>query len=55
MERCLICLSDVELEDAVAAMRSGTCICVRCFARETKTERPIPAALRRELEQALTV
>ena len=53
MYRCLICRFDVELDDAVAPTRRGTCVCVRCYARETKTEHPISAALRRELEQAL--
>ncbi len=53
MFRCVICHFDVELDDAIAATRRGTCVCVRCFARETNTEHPVPSALRRELERAL--
>ncbi len=53
MYRCLICRFEVELDDAIAPTRRGTCICVRCYARETKTEHMVPPALRRELEQAL--
>jgi len=54
MYRCLICGFEVELDDAIAPTRRGTCICVRCYARETKTEHPLPAGLRREVEEALT-
>lgn len=53
MYRCLICRFMVELDDAIAATRRGTCICVRCFARETNSEHPTPKSLRRELEEAL--
>jgi hypothetical protein len=53
MYRCLICRFEVELDDAVAVTRRGACICIRCFARETNTEHPLPSALRRELERAL--
>lgn len=53
MYRCLICRFIVELDDAIAPTRRGTCICVRCYARETNTEHPLPPALRRELEETL--
>jgi hypothetical protein len=55
MYRCLICRFDVELDDAIAPTRRGTCICVRCYARETQNERQVPVSLRRELEEALAV
>ena len=53
MYRCLICHFTVELDDAIAATRRGTCVCVRCFARETKSEHPLSATLRREVEEAM--
>lgn len=53
MFRCLICHFTVELDDAIAATRRGTCICVRCFARETNSQHALSPALRREVEQAL--
>jgi hypothetical protein len=31
----------------------GQCICLRCYARETGTQRPMPKALRRELSATL--
>lgn len=54
MFRCLICHFAVELDDAIAVTRRGTCICVRCFARETDSQHPFSAALRRDVEDALT-
>jgi hypothetical protein len=53
MYRCLICHFTVVLDDAIAVTRRGACICVRCFARETESERPLPRALRQEVERAL--
>ncbi len=53
MYRCLICHFNVELDDAIAATRRGTCICVRCFARETNSEQAVSPALRRDVEDAL--
>jgi hypothetical protein len=53
MYRCLICRFEVLLDDAIAPTRRGTCICVRCYARETKTEFQVPASLRRDVEAAL--
>jgi hypothetical protein len=53
MYRCLICRFGVELDDAIALTSRGTCICVRCFARETKSEQRVPAALRRDVEAAM--
>ena len=53
MYRCLLCQFTVEFDDAIAPTRGGTCICVRCFARETASVRVVPPALRREIEEAL--
>jgi hypothetical protein len=53
MYRCLVCRFEVELDDAIAPTRRGTCICVRCYARETNDEHRVPPSLRRELEAAL--
>ena len=50
---CVICRSNVELDDAVVPTGAGRCMCLRCFTRETDTIRPMPRALRRELIAAL--
>ena len=33
--------------------RTGRCVCLRCFDRETGSARPMPKALRRALVAAL--
>jgi hypothetical protein len=52
MTTCTICRFETELDD-VAVPMSGSCICLRCFGRETGSARPMPKALRRELIAAL--
>ena len=53
MWTCRICRFDTGLDDVVTAFASGTCICLRCFDRETGSARPMPTFLRRELLTAL--
>lgn len=50
---CVICRYAIELDDVVLAGGVRGCICLRCFARETGTERPMPKPLRRDLEAVL--
>lgn len=50
---CTICRFETELDDRVVGRGAEYCICVRCFARETGDERPMPKALRRDVEAAL--
>jgi hypothetical protein len=52
MLTCLICHFETPLDDAVAPTASGRCVCLRCFIRETRTERAMPASLQRELSAA---
>ncbi len=53
MATCTICRFETELDDVVLGGRTGRCVCLRCFARETESERPMPKALRREIVAAL--
>jgi hypothetical protein len=50
---CVICWFPVELDDVAVGRGVAGCVCLRCFARVTETERPMPAALRRALIDAL--
>ena len=49
MATCSICRSETELEDVVLGGRTGRCVCLRCFDRETDSARLMSKALRREL------
>lgn len=53
MATCTICRFETELDDVVLGGRTGRCVCLRCFDRETGSARPMPLALRRELVAAL--
>lgn len=53
MYKCVICRFEAELDDAIAPPAGGRCVCLRCFARETETARPMPGALRRDIAAAL--
>ena len=45
---CRICHFQITLDDIALKFTSGMVICVRCFARETHTDRPMPAAVKRD-------
>lgn len=53
MFTCVLCRFEVLLDDAVTPTAAGRCVCVRCFARETETERRMSRRLRLELMDAL--
>ena len=53
MWTCAICRFETELDDVVLIGGDGSCICLRCFERETHSARPMPKALRRQLIAAL--
>ena len=53
MWTCAICRFETELDDVVLNRGDGSCICLRCFGRETGSARPMPKALRRDLLAAL--
>jgi hypothetical protein len=53
MTTCFICSFATELDDVAVGMTTGRCVCLRCFARETGTTRPMPAALRRAVTALL--
>ena len=53
MATCTICRFETELDDVVLGGRTGRCVCLRCFDRETGSARPMPEALRRALATTL--
>ena len=53
MTTCIICRFDTELDDVAVAGGEGRCVCLRCFARETDSVRPMSKALRRAVISAL--
>ena len=53
MWTCRICRFETVLDDVIVATPRGTCICLRCFLRETGSARPISPALRRDLQTTL--
>lgn len=53
MFTCIICCFVVEFDDVISRFGSRRCVCLRCFARETGSERPMPQALRRQVIQVL--
>ena len=53
MATCTICRYETELDDVVLGGRTGRCVCLRCYGRETESGRPMPKALRRELSAVL--
>ena len=53
MATCVICRFETEFDDVVLGGRTGRCVCLRCFDRETGNVRSMPKALRRALVTAL--
>jgi hypothetical protein len=53
MATCVICRFETELDDVVLGGRTGRCVCLRCFDRETGSARPMPKALHRALVTTL--
>ena len=49
MATCTTCRYETEFDDVVLGGRTGRCVCLRCYGRETESGRPMPKALRREL------
>jgi hypothetical protein len=50
---CTLCHFACPLDDVVVASAERRCICLRCYARETATTKPMPKPLRRDLLAAL--
>ena len=50
---CRLCCSATELDDVVVTTARGSCICLRCFVRQTGSTRPLAQALRHELVATL--
>jgi hypothetical protein len=54
MITCIICRFETELDDVEVRQGDARCVCLRCFARETGSGRPMPKALRREVSAFLS-
>jgi hypothetical protein len=54
MYQCVICKFEVQLDDAVAPTAGGHCVCLRCFVRETESERPMDKGYRQSILAVLT-
>lgn len=53
MRICRLCRFETELDDTVLNLAGGSCICLRCFRRETGDSRVMSAGLRQALTTAL--
>jgi hypothetical protein len=53
MFTCVICHFDVELDDAIAPVRGGRCICLACCTREADAALNMSKHLRQELGATL--
>jgi hypothetical protein len=51
MYRCRICRFEVTLDDVSLRFTVGDCICVLCYARETHTDKRMPAAVKRDAQR----
>jgi hypothetical protein len=55
MHPCILCHFDTELDDVALTLAASGIICLRCFDRETASQRPMPKPLRRQLEATLAL
>ena len=53
MRTCRLCLWAVTPDDVVVELRGDRCICLRCYLRETGTDRPMPREYQRQISEAL--
>jgi len=53
MFTCVICRFAVPLDDAAIGGKTGRCICLRCYVRETGSEQSMPAWLSADVREAL--
>lgn len=53
MKTCAICRFQTVPDDVQLQGPAGRCVCLRCYLRETGDLRPMPAALRRQVEAIL--
>jgi hypothetical protein len=51
---CVLCRFETELDDVIAPVSSGRCVCLRCFTRETETAVAMSIELRRDVAAALS-
>ncbi len=53
MYSCIICHFDAELDDVAVLGGARSCVCLRCYSRETNSDRPMPRRLRQDLISTL--
>jgi len=49
MSVCIICRFETQLDDVVMPGGTRSCICLRCYTRETGTSHPMPKELRKDV------
>jgi hypothetical protein len=50
---CVLCRFETELDDVIAPVAGGRCVCLRCFHRETESCKSMSKQLRRDLMSTL--
>jgi hypothetical protein len=53
MFSCIMCHFAMELDDVAVDVGNGRGVCLRCYARETSTQLPMPSTLRRAVHAML--
>lgn len=52
--RCVVCKFDVQFDDVeIHATRGTNCVCLRCYHRETGTEKALSKRSRQEWERVV--
>ncbi len=55
MPTCIFCRWETVLDAVVLTSPAGNCICLRCYARETDSAKPLSRELRREVVTLLAL
>jgi len=50
---CVLCRFETQLDDVIAPVAGGRCVCLRCFNRETESRKDMSRQLRRDLMSTL--
>jgi hypothetical protein len=49
--RCYVCKFEVPLDDVVLRLGESECVCVRCYEREVKDEKPVTKRMQRDVNE----
>ncbi len=53
MYTCRLCRWQVDLDDVAIRFTAGDVICVKCYARETQTDKRMSAAMERDARRTV--